>query len=252
VSTALETRGLSLVVGGAELVNDISLVVNTGEILGVIGPNGAGKTTLFNLLSGVLAPTGGTVLLSGRDVTRTSVPARARAGLGRTFQTSSLFPALTVQENVALALQAHDRGSLSVLRRPRRDTATAERTHHHLAAVGLAARAGTTAGAMAHGEQRKLEIALLLATDPTVVLLDEPMAGVGSGDVEELTALIGRIARDQERTVLLVEHHMDVVLGLADRLAVLHRGRLLACDTPAAVMADDTVQQAYLGRRSAA
>ena len=252
MSTALETRGLSLAVGGADLVTDISLVVHTGEILGVIGPNGAGKTTLFNLLTGVLAPTGGTVILGGRDVTRTSVPARARAGLGRTFQTSSLFPTLTVQENVALALQAHDRGSLSVLRRPRRDTATADRAHHHLDAVGLAGRATTTAGAMAHGEQRKLEIALLLATDPTVVLLDEPMAGVGSGDVEELTALIGRIARDQERTVLLVEHHMDVVLGLADRLAVLHRGRLLACDTPSAVMADDTVQRAYLGRRSAA
>jgi len=139
-----------------------------------------------------------------------------------------------------------------VLRRPRRDGATADRAHDHLAAVGLAGRSATTAGAMAHGEQRKLEIALLLAADPSVVLLDEPMAGVGSGDVEELTALIGRIARDQERTVLLVEHHMDVVLGLADRLAVLHHGRLLACDTPAAVMADDTVQRAYLGRRSAA
>jgi branched-chain amino acid transport system ATP-binding protein len=246
---ALSTRGLSLAIGGAQLVTDLTLDVAPGELLGVIGPNGAGKTTLFNLLTGILSPTSGQVLLDGRDVTRTAPHARARLGLGRTFQTSSLFPTLSVVENVRLALQARDRGSLSVLRRPGR---AIERAREHLASVGLADRGAVAAGALAHGEQRKLEIALLLALDPAVVLLDEPMAGVGSGDIDELTALIGRIGREQRRTVLLVEHHMDVVLGLADRVAVLHHGRLLACDTPKAVMADETVQSAYLGSRSAA
>jgi branched-chain amino acid transport system ATP-binding protein len=252
MNAALATRGLSLAVGGAQLVTDLTLDVAPGELLGVIGPNGAGKTTLFNLLTGILTPTSGQVLLSGRDVTRMAPPARARLGLGRTFQTSSLFPALPVVENVRLALQARGRGSLSVVRRAARTDAAADRAREHLASVGLAHRGDVAAGSLAHGEQRKLEIALLLATDPSVVLLDEPMAGVGSGDVDELTALIGRIGREQQRTVLLVEHHMDVVLGLADRIAVLHHGRLLACDTPQAVMANETVQSAYLGSRSAA
>jgi len=247
--SALSTRGLSLAIGGAQLVTDLTLDVAQGELLGVIGPNGAGKTTLFNLLTGILAPTSGQVLLNGRDVTRTAPHTRARLGLGRTFQTSSLFPALSVVENVRLALQARNPGTLSVLRRPGR---AADNAREHLASVGLADRGAVTAGSLAHGEQRKLEIALLLALDPAVVLLDEPMAGVGSGDVDELSALIGRIGREQRRTVLLVEHHMDVVLGLADRIAVLHHGRLLACDTPKAVMADETVQSAYLGTRSAA
>jgi branched-chain amino acid transport system ATP-binding protein len=252
MNAALATRGLSLAVGGAQLVTDLTLDVAPGELLGVIGPNGAGKTTLFNLLTGILTPTSGQVLLGGRDVTRMAPPARARLGLGRTFQTSSLFPALPVVENVRLALQARGRGSLSLMRRPGKAGAAADRAREHLASVGLGSRGDVAAGSLAHGEQRKLEIALLLATDPSVVLLDEPMAGVGSGDVEELTALIRRIGREQQRTVLLVEHHMDVVLGLVDRVAVLHHGRLLACDTPKAVMADVTVQSAYLGPRSAA
>jgi branched-chain amino acid transport system ATP-binding protein len=251
MNAALATRGLSLSVGGAQLVTDLTLDVAPGELLGVIGPNGAGKTTFFNLLTGILTPTSGQVLLGGRDVTRMGPPARARLGLGRTFQTSSLFPALTVVENVRLALQARGRGPLSLMRRPG-NAADADRAREHLASVGLGGRGDVAAGSLAHGEQRKLEIALLLAIDPSVVLLDEPMAGVGSGDVDELTALIGRIGREQQRTVLLVEHHMDVVLGLVDRVAVLHHGRLLACDTPQAVMADETVQSAYLGSRSAA
>ncbi len=252
MSAALAIRGLSLAVGGAELVTALTLDVAPGELLGVIGPNGAGKTTLFNLLTGILTPTSGQVLLGGRDVTRMAPPARARLGLGRTFQTSSLFAGLAAVENVRLALQAHARASLSLVRRPSRGGDAADRAREHLASVGLADRADVVAGNLAHGEQRKLEIAMLLATDPTVVLLDEPMAGVGSGDVDELTALIGRIGREQQRTVLLVEHHMDVVLGLVDRVAVLHNGRLLACDTPDAVMADAQVQSAYLGPGTAA
>jgi branched-chain amino acid transport system ATP-binding protein len=245
---ALSLRGLSLAIGGARLLTDVTFDVAPGELLGIIGPNGAGKTTLFNLLTGILSPTSGQILLNGRDVTRTAPHARARLGLGRTFQTSNLFPALSVAENVRLALQARGRGGLSVLRRP---GPAAERAREHLAAVGLGGRGNVVAGSLAHGEQRKLEIALLLAMEPGVVLLDEPMAGVGSGDIDELAALIKRVSRAQRRTVLLVEHHMDVVLGLADRIAVLHHGRLLACDTPKAVMADPAVQSAYLGSGNA-
>lgn len=247
MSAALATNGLTLNVGGAQLLVDVSLAVSPGELLAVIGPNGAGKTTLFNLLTGIVAPTTGRIWLHQRDITQVSAATRARLGMSRTFQTSSLFPALPAVENVRLAVQAHERASLSLLHRPGRRDAMTARAQEQLAAVGLAARANLPAGSLAHGEQRKLEIALLLATDPTVVLLDEPMAGVGAGDIDDLTGLIDRLGHDERRTVVLVEHHMEVVLGLADRIAVLHHGRLLACDTPASVMADSAVQTAYLG-----
>jgi branched-chain amino acid transport system ATP-binding protein len=216
-------------------------------MLGVIGPNGAGKTTLFNLFSGVLEPTAGRVLLDGRDVTGQSATQRARAGLGRTFQTSSVFPALTVLENVRLAAQAHLGGSLSVLRRARAGDRATDIARRRIADVGLSGRAGTLAGGLSHGEKRKLEMALLLATSPRVILLDEPMAGVGMADVPELVELISRVRREEKCTVLMVEHHLDVLLGLVDRVAVLHHGRLLACDRPDVVIADPTVQSAYLG-----
>ena len=247
-SAALAARGLSLTIGGARIVQDLTIDVVAGEMIGVIGPNGAGKTTLFNLLSGVNRPTSGSVFLGGSDVTRESATQRARRGLGRTFQTSSVFPALSVLENVRLAAQAASGGSLSLLRRPRADDAATRAAGQCLADVGLQARGQVLAGSLAHGEQRKLEIAVLLAANPSVILLDEPMAGVSAADVPDLVELIGRLHRDQGRTVLMVEHHMDVVLGLADRVAVLHNGRLLALDTPDAVMADPLVQQAYLGQ----
>jgi branched-chain amino acid transport system ATP-binding protein len=179
----------------------------------------------------------------------TGLPAaqRARAGLGRTFQTSSVFPALSVLENVRLAAQANRPGALSVLRRPRPDDEATAFACARLADVGLLPRAGVCAGELAHGDKRKLEIALLLAARPDVVLLDEPMAGVATGDVPDLVGLIGRLHREQGCTVLMVEHHLDVLLGLVDRVAVLHHGRLLACDRPDAVMADPAVQGAYLG-----
>ncbi len=224
----------------------MSLAVGQGEMLGVIGPNGAGKTTLFNLVSGIHRPTSGSVLLEGTDVTTTSVAARARAGLGRTFQTSSLFPRLSVRENVRLAAQGRLGGALSVLRFPRRGDAATREADRHLATVGLARRADVAAGDLSHGDKRKLEIAVLLATEPRVVLLDEPMAGVSSADVPGLVEVI-RDLHATGCTVLMVEHHMDVVLGLADRVAVMHHGELLACATPDAVMADPTVQSAYLG-----
>ncbi|HEX6365431.1 MAG TPA: ABC transporter ATP-binding protein [Agromyces sp.] len=240
----LEHVGLSI--GGARILNDVSLDVPAGEMLGVIGPNGAGKTTLFNVISGVVRPTEGQVRLDGRDVTHEPIHRRSTAGLGRTFQTSSLFPGLSVLENVRLAAQAHAGGATSVFRIPRRTDAATQRAREALAEVGLEHRADAISSGLAHGEKRKVEIAMLIAMDPKVVLLDEPMAGVGSGDVPAITEVI-RGLHHGGRTVLMVEHHMEVVLGLVDRVAVMHHGELLAVDTPEAVMANPTVQSAYLG-----
>lgn len=242
----LSLEQIGLRIGGARILDGISLDVPTGQMLGVIGPNGAGKTTLFNVVSGVVRPTAGRVLLDGADVTRDPIHRRAAAGLGRTFQTSSLFPALSVLENVRLAAQARAGHATSLVRIPRRGDAATERALECLAEVGLGHRADAEASGLAHGEKRKVEIAMLLATDPKVILLDEPMAGVASGDVPALTEVIRGLHRGG-RTVLMVEHHMEVVLGLVDRVAVMHHGELLAVDTPEAVMANPTVQSAYLG-----
>lgn len=244
---ALAVRDLSLRIGGAQILEDINFTVPTGQIVGVIGPNGAGKTTLFNLISGVMTPTTGRVLLDGRDVTGRSVTQRAVAGLGRTFQTSSIFPGLSVEENVRLAAQVTEGGAISVFTFPRRGDKASARARELLGEVGLGERLAHRAGDLPHGDKRKLEIAMLLATDPSVVLLDEPMAGVASGDVAGLTEVIRRLHTDYGCTVLMVEHHMEVLLGLVERVAVLHFGHLLALDTPEAVMADPTVQSAYLG-----
>lgn len=245
-SSALAVEHLGLRIGGARIIEDVTLAVGPGEMLGVIGPNGAGKTTLFNLISGVLAPTEGAVLLGGRNVTAEPIHRRARAGLGRTFQTSSLFPALPAIENVRLAAQVALGSAISVLRFPRTGDDATRIARERLDEVGLSQHAGTEAGVLSHGDKRKLEIAMLLATDPSVILLDEPMAGVSSGDVPGLVEVIRQV-HGSGRTVLMVEHHMEVVLGLVDRVAVMHHGQLLALGTPGEVMADPAVQSAYLG-----
>jgi branched-chain amino acid transport system ATP-binding protein len=244
---ALAMEHLSLRIGGARILEDVTLSVAEGEMLGVIGPNGAGKTTLFNLVSGVIAPTSGAIRLAGRDVTNEQIHARARAGLGRTFQTSSLFNGLSALENVRLAAQVALGGSLSIVRFPHRGDAATTRAKQRLDEVGLAHHAKTEAGVLSHGDKRKLEIAMLLATNPRVILLDEPMAGVASGDVPGLVDVIRGLHKGAGRTVLMVEHHIDVVLGLVDRVAVMHHGQLLADGTPDEVMANPAVQGAYLG-----
>ncbi|MBN8737453.1 MAG: ABC transporter ATP-binding protein [Xanthomonadales bacterium] len=243
----LETTGLSLAIGGAPIVSGVSLTVAKGEFLGLIGPNGAGKTSLLNLLSGLRTPTSGTIRLHGKPIDRLAPHQRVRAGLGRTFQSSDLFPALTALENVRLAAQAKLGGSMRLWRRADRATESLDAARACLERVGLSARANLLAGALSHGDKRKLELAILLATGPTVFLLDEPMAGVSAEDVPALTQLIGELCAGHGATVVMVEHHMDVVLALADRLAVMHHGALLACDTPDAVMANATVQSAYVG-----
>lgn len=244
---AIEVEDLSLTIGGAKIVNGISFAVTPGETLGVIGPNGAGKTTLFNLISGIRPPTRGRILLDGVDVTGWAPHRRARAGLGRTFQTSSIFPLLTVFENVRLSAEADLGGAMRIWRRPDRFAPAMQRATEALEAVGLADRALLLAGSLSHGDKRRLEIAIVLASQSQTVLLDEPMAGMATENVEPLTDLIRNLAKVHGKTVLMVEHHMHVVLGVADRVAVLHHGELLACDTPDRVMANATVQTAYLG-----
>ena len=246
-SSILSTRGLGLDIGGATIVADVSLEVREGEFVGVIGPNGAGKTTLFNLLSGLTRPTAGAVALDGRDVTGEPPYQRTRAGLGRTFQVSNVFPLLTVRENVRLTAEARAGGTMRIWRRAARVREAVERARWALARVGLEAAAHQAAGSLSHGDKRKLELAMVLAADPRVILLDEPMAGVSVENIPELVELIRSVHEQEGKTVLMVEHHMEVVTGLAQAVAVMHHGRLLAFDTPAAVMANATVQEAYLG-----
>ena len=243
----LATEGLGLTIGGAKIVEDVTLEVRPGEFLGVIGPNGAGKTTLFNLLSGILRPTRGRVRLEGEDVTEAPPHRRTQAGVGRTFQISSVFPRLTVLENVRLAAEARLGGSMRIWQRASRRRDAVERARWALDRVGLRDAAAGLAGSLAHGNKRKLEVAMLLAADPRVILLDEPMAGVSAGDVPALVDVIRSVHADEGKTVLMVEHHIDVVTGLAERIAVMHHGALLAVDTPEAVMANEDVQHAYLG-----
>jgi branched-chain amino acid transport system ATP-binding protein len=238
--------GVTWRIGAVPIVDDVTLHLEPGEFMALIGPNGAGKTSLFNLISGLRRPSSGRVLLDGADVTGLAPHRRARLGLGRTFQTSAVFGSLTVTENVALAVQAR-RGGATRPWRHRRDRDIAVRADQILADVRLTERAESLAGSLAHGEKRKLEIALLLAGEPRVLLLDEPMAGVSAEEVPALVSVIRGLTADGGRSVLMVEHHMDVVLDVADRVAVLHHGALLACDTPGAVMADAFVQEAYLG-----
>ncbi|MFD0260870.1 ABC transporter ATP-binding protein [Kitasatospora indigofera] len=240
----LRLRGLGWRVGGATIVEDVSFDVQEGEFLAFIGPNGAGKTSLFNLISGLNPATAGSIELDGAEITARPAHARARLGLGRTFQTSSLWPAMSVADHVRLAAQAAGGGSYRIWRRA---GGYARQVDGALERTGLGHRAETPARELSHGEKRKLELAVLLVGDPRLMLLDEPMAGVSAEEVPALTELIRSLHRDEGRTVLMVEHHMDVLLGLADRLAVMHHGTLLALDTPQAVMADATVQQAYLG-----
>jgi branched-chain amino acid transport system ATP-binding protein len=246
-TAVLATRDLSVTIGGVRILRDVSLSVRHGEIMAVLGPNGAGKTTLFNVLTGVRRPTAGTVELAGRDVTAQPAFRRARAGLARSFQITSVFGSLTVLENVRLAAQAQRGGSLALWRRVTgRDPAYAD-AWRALELAGITAQAHLNAASLSHGGKRKLEVALAVVGTPKVLLLDEPTAGMSAEDVPELTEAIRGVRDALGTAIVLVEHRMDVAVGLAERMAVMHHGALLACDTPDRVMADETVQSAYLG-----
>jgi branched-chain amino acid transport system ATP-binding protein len=227
---------------GGNLVTDhVSLAVRRGEFLSIIGPNGAGKTTFFNVVSGLYRPTGGTIKFRGRDVTRSNAAERARAGMARSFQVSNLFPNLPVRENVRLAVQARARHPYQIFRRFTAYPQYRERADRALELVGLAQRASVPAVSLSHGDKRKLELAIVIAMDPEMLLLDEPTSGLSAEDVPGMVDLIAHIRKAEQKTVMMVEHKMGVVLRLSDRIAVLQQGRLLALDTPANVQANPTV-----------
>lgn len=240
----IAATGIGWRIGGARILEDITLEVGPGELLGIIGPNGAGKSSLVNILSGVTRPTEGRVSLKDDDVTRLSATRRARRGLARSFQTSALFDGLTARENVRLAIQAAGDAPFSPFRAA--SGTGVETIGQLLERVRMPGKEETLARDLSHGDRRKLELAMALASEPSVLLLDEPMAGVSAEDVDGLTEIIGEV-RDSGVAVAMVEHHMHVVLGLADRVAVLHHGQLLAIGSPGDVTSDDRVQQAYLG-----
>jgi len=245
---ALAVAALGWGVGGLVIVDGVDLQVARGEFVSVIGPNGAGKTSLINLISGVHAPRSGSVSLLGVDVTRMRPADRTRRGLGRTFQTSSLFPGLSVEENVRLAAQAALGGSLNLLVTPRPGDDAHERATSALERVGLSDRRAGTVRELSHGDKRKLEIAVVLAADPHVLLLDEPTAGVSVEETRPLIELIHAVHQGGT-TIVMVEHRMEFVVDVSDRIAVMHEGSLLTIGTPNQVMADERVRNAYLGRR---
>ncbi len=231
--------------GALVVTDDVTLDVAVGELHAVIGPNGAGKTTLINQVSGLIAPDSGRILFDGRDVTGLPVHARAALGLARSFQITSILPGFSALENVALAAQARAGSSFRFLDRADAETALNERAAAALAEVGLVARAGVPAAHLSHGEKRALELAIALAMEPKLLLLDEPMAGAGREETERLVALLRRLKG--RLPMVLVEHDMTAVFALADRISVLIYGRILASGTPDAVRADPAVVAAYLG-----
>ena len=241
----LSARNIVKKFGGLAAVNDVSVDLWQGRIHAVIGPNGAGKSTLTNLLSGDIAPTTGTVTLAGQDVTGWNPEKISRAGLGRSYQKTNIFLPFTVWENVRLAAQSRTPHPAAWLRRATRIRESNERAEQAIELAGLQNRRTAIAGTVSHGEQRQLEIAMTLATDPKVLLLDEPLAGMGTAEAERMVQLLLRIKPGH--AMMLVEHDMDAVFALADRLTVMVNGQVIASGTPAEVRADATVQSAYLG-----
>lgn len=241
----LEVADLTKTFGGLMALNKISLAVETGERHAIIGPNGAGKSTLFNVITGELAPTAGKVYFNGREMTKLPVYERANLGLGHTFQRNNLFMGLTVFENVRLAIQHRQRVNRHWFRRVETFAEVREQTEAVLTRVGLMPQRSQVAGELAYGQQRALEIALALALAPTILLLDEPTAGMSPGETAEMVQLIGDLPRSL--TMMIVEHDMDVIFSLADRITVLHYGQIIRSGTPDEVRADAKVQEIYLG-----
>ncbi|MEJ5223774.1 MAG: ABC transporter ATP-binding protein [Anaerolineales bacterium] len=243
----LETINLRKEFGALVAVDDVSMKVRKNALHAIIGPNGAGKTTFFNLLSGNLEPTSGRVIFKGRDITHRPVHRAIHFGMGRSFQITNIFPNLTVFENIRLAAQAMGNDNFKFWQAASHFKQYESRAWEVIEKVGLKERALTLARTLPHGDQRKLELGMILAPDPEVLLLDEPTAGMASEQVPELIALIQEIQRAGNKTVLLVEHNMNVVMRVSDRITVMHQGRILAEGTPAEIAANKEVQTAYLG-----
>jgi len=246
----LEIRGLLKRFGGLVATDHLDLEILPGEIHAVIGPNGAGKTTLIGQITGEIAPDAGRIDFDGVDITALPGPLRARLGIARSFQITQIFRRFTVLENVILAVQAREPHAFGLWRDARLDPSLVDPAERIVAQIGLAERARLPAGLLAHGEQRQLEIAMALATAPRMLLLDEPMAGMGREESERMIALLRGLKGSE--TILLVEHDMDVVFALADRITVLVYGRAIATGTPAAIRANPEVRAAYLGDDGAA
>ena len=244
----LQTEGLTVRFGGHVAVDGVTCAFRAGELTAIVGPNGAGKTTYFNLISGQVPATSGRVLLEGRDITRRPVARRTEAGIGRAFQLTNLFPNLSVRENVRLVVQAKRGGGFSLLSLAEADRDATAAADAVLERVRLHAQAEQKVSELSHGNQRKLEVALLIALDPKVFMFDEPTAGMSGDEAPVVLDLIAELKGDPRRAILLVEHKLDVIRTLADRIIVLHNGALAADGPPAEVMASDVVQEAYVGR----
>ncbi len=244
-SNLLEVRGLTKSFGALLASDHVDLEVLEGETHAIIGPNGAGKTTLISQLAGDLVPDRGRVRFAGEDITSLSAPARSHRGFARSFQITSIYPDFTALENVMLAVQAHSGHSFRFWSPARAERALQEPALRVLGEVGLGSRAGVQAGSLAHGEQRALEIAMALATRPRLMLLDEPVAGMGAEETQRMIAFLSTLKRG--KTLILVEHDMDAVFSLADRVSVLVYGRIIATGTPGEIRADPEVRRAYLG-----
>ena len=244
----LEVRNVTKSFGSLIAVRDVSLFVERGELRAIIGPNGAGKTTFFNMISGFLRPTAGSVVFDGQDVSAIPASERVRLGMARTFQITEIFPELTVHENVRIGAEV----AAGYRLRPwisRIEAAEVERKiEETLALTGLSAKASRLVGELAHGDQRATEIAMALTLRPKLLLLDEPTAGMGDQETYEITQLVRRLHRDSNFTIVLIEHDMRVVFHLADRITVLDQGKLLAEGTPQEIAANEAVQAAYLGK----
>ena len=241
----LEVRALRKAFGALQATDGVDLDVREGETHAVIGPNGAGKTTLIGQLSGMLRPDSGQIRFAGEDITRLPAPMRSRKGLARSFQITSIYREFSALDNVALAVQAHAGHSFHFWRRAREEPELREPAMKILQEVGLGARAEVTAANLAHGEQRQLEIAMALATSPRLLLLDEPVAGMGTEESQRMVQFLGTLKG--RRTMVLVEHDMDAVFSLADRISVLVYGRIIATGAPREIRANADVRAAYLG-----
>ena len=243
----LEVRGLSKSFAGFLAVAEVDFAVAAGQIAAVIGPNGAGKSTLFNLITGHLQPTTGRVLIDGRDITGVPPHRICGMGIGRSFQRANIFPKLTVFENVQAALLAHQ--GLGRNFWSRSELLCREQSRSLLASIGLADQASAVAGTLSYGNQKQLELGIALASDPKILLLDEPTAGMSASETHEAIALLARIAHERGLTLLFTEHDMAVVFSIAQKIAVMHQGRIIADGSPAAVRADAEVRRVYLGEK---
>jgi branched-chain amino acid transport system ATP-binding protein len=241
----LELRNLRKAYGALVVTDDVSLSVRPGELHAVIGPNGAGKTTLIHQVSGTLASDSGSILFGGEDMTHLSMPLRVRRGLARSFQITSILPGFSALENVALAVQARSGSSFRFLGNASQEKSLNEPAMDCLTQVGLAARTHIPAGLLSHGEKRQLELAIGLATEPKLLLLDEPLAGTGHEESQRVVETLRRLK--SRLTIVLIEHDMDAVFSLADRVSVLVYGRVIATDTPERIRANPEVRAAYLG-----